>query len=186
MKQLSKLWLQYRERVLFIIVIIATIMFAMFVSACGAKTVNKQETKIDSTAPAIKVVKSDSTATETKQINFDTQTDDICIEPVDTTKPIEITNKVGEVTKYKNARISHKRKTDNTIVVEEKKVAEIVVDSSNNVVEVNKVRHAKVVYKEQFNWSTFLLSFWWLWLLLFLGGYVAYRYYKGTIKLPLV
>jgi len=183
---MKKLWLQYRERIAVILVIIITILFAVFVSACGARTVNKQETKIDSTATAIKVIKTDSTATDTKRIDFDTQTDEICIEPVDTTKPIEITNKAGEITKYKNARLSHKRKKDNTIVVEEKKVAKIVVDSTNNEIEVNKVQSGKIVYKEQFNWSNFALSFWWLWLLLIIGGYIAYRYYKGTLKLPII
>lgn len=183
---MKKLWLQYRERIAVILVIILTILFAMFVSACGAKTVNKQETKIDSTATDVTVVKSDSTATDTKRIDFDTQTDEICIEPVDTTKPIEITNNSGEVTKYKNARLSHKRKKDNTIVVEEKKVAKIVVDSTNNEIQVNKVQSDKIVYKEQFNWSKFVLSFWWLWLLLIIGGYITYRYYKGTLKFPIV
>ena len=182
---MKKLWLQYRERIAVIIVIILTILFAVFVSACGARTVNKQETKIDSTATAVTVFKTDSTATDTKRIDFDTQTDEICIEPVDTTKPIEITNNSGEVTKYKNARLSHKKKKDNTIVVEEKKVSKIVVDTTANEVEVNKVESAKVVYKEQFNWSKFVLSFWWLWLLLIIIGYLSYRYYKGTLKLPL-
>lgn len=183
---MKKLWLQYRERIAVILVIILTILFAVFVSACGARTVNKQETKIDSTATAVAIIKTDSTATDTKRINFDTQTDEICIEPVDTTKPIEITNKSGDVTKYKNARLSHKRKKDNTIVVQEKKVAKIVVDSTNNEIQVNKVQSDKIVYKEQFNWSKFVLSFWWLWLLLIVGGYIAYRYHKGTLKFPLI
>jgi len=169
----------------YIKIIIALALTTFLLLSCGARTVNKQETKIDSTATAIKVVKNDSTSIESKKVNFDTESEEICIEAADTSKPIEIINNQGEVTKYKNARLSHKKKKDNTIVVEEKKVSKIVVDTTANEVEVNKVESAKVVYKEQFNWSKFVLSFWWLWLLLIIIGYLSYRYYKGTLKLPL-
>lgn len=158
----------------------------LFLFSCGAKTVNKEQKKTDSTAIETQVIKTDSISKDSTSIKFDVQTEEIIIEAVDSTKPIEIINNDGKVTKYKNARLSHKKRKDNTIVVKEKTVAKIVVDSLTNEIEVNKVESTKIVYKEQFNWSTFILQLWWLWLLILLAIYLAYRYYKGVIKFPLL
>jgi TATA-binding protein-associated factor Taf7 len=142
---------------------------------------NKDDKKTDSIAKTIAVVKTDSTSTDSTSIKFDVVSEEIIIEAVDSTKPIEIINNEGKITKYKNARISKKKRKDNTIVVNEKTVAKIVVDSLTNEIEVNKVESTKIVYKEQFNWSTFILQLWWLWLLILLAIYLAYRYYKRLL-----
>jgi hypothetical protein len=165
---------------------LTTLLLAILLTSCGAKTVNKEEKKTDSTATATQVIKTDSTSTDSTSIKFDVVTEEIIIEAVDSTKPIEITNNEGKVTKYKNARISKKKRKDNTIVVNEKTVAKIVVDSLTNEIEVNKIESSKIVYKEQFNWGTFILQLWWLWLLIILACYLAYRYYKGYLKFPLL
>ena len=162
------------------------LLLSLLLISCGAKTVNKEEKKSDSTAVVTQVVKTDSTATDSTSIKFDVATEEIIIEAVDSTKPIEITNNEGKVTKYKNARLSKKKRKDNTIVVNEKTVAKIVVDSVTNEIEVNKIESSKIVYKEQFNWGTFILQLWWLWLLLIIAIYLAYRYYKGYLKFPLL
>jgi hypothetical protein len=161
------------------------IIFLLLIS-CGAKNVNKEEKKIDSIAKTIAVTKTDSISKDSTSIKYDVATEEIIIEAVDSTKPIEIINNDGKVTKYKNARLSHKKRKDNTIVVNEKIVAKIVVDSLTNEIEVNKVENTKIVYKEQFNWSTFILQLWWLWLLILLAIYLAYRYYKNYLKFPLL
>ena len=156
-------------------------LIALLLISCGAKTINKDEKKTDSIAKTIAVVKTDSTSTDSTSIKFDVVSEEIIIEAVDSTKPIEIINTEGKVTKYKNARISKKKRKDNTIVVNEKSVSKIVVDSLTNEIEVNKVESTKIVYKEQFNWSTFILQLWWLWLLILLAIYLAYRYYKRLL-----
>ena len=163
-----------------------TLLLALILFSCGAKTLNKEVAKTDSIAKEIEVVKTDCTSIENKEIKFDVVTEDIIIEPVDSTKPIEIINNEGKVTKYKNARLSKKKRKDNTIVVSEKIVAKIVVDSLTNEIEVNKIESSKIVYKEQFNWGTFLLQTWYWWLILVLIIYVAYRYYKGYLKFHLL
>lgn len=165
---------------------LTTLLLAILLTSCGAKTLNKETAKTDSTATVTEVIKTDSTSTDSTSIKFDVTTDEIAIEAVDTTKPIEITNNEGKVTKYKNARLSHKKRKDNTIVIKEKTVNKIVVDSVTNEIEVNKVVSSKVVYKEQFSWSKFILDLWWLWLILIVLGYLAYRYYKGYLKFPLL
>lgn len=156
----------------------------LFLFSCGSKHVNKEQKKTDSTSVVTQTIKTDSISKDSTSVKFDVQTEEIIIEAVDTTKPIEIINNEGKVTKYKNARLSHKKRKDNTILVNEKIVAKIVVDSLTNEIEVNKVESTKIVYKEQFNWGTFILQLWWLWLLLILIAYICYRYTKGTLKPP--
>jgi hypothetical protein len=161
------------------------IIFLLLIS-CGAKNVNKEEKKTDSISTITQVIKTDSISKDSTSIKYDVATEEIIIEAVDTTKPIEIINNEGKVTKYKNARLTKKKRKDNTIVVNEKIVAKIVVDSLTNEIEVNKVESTKIVYKEQFNWSTFILQLWWLWLLILLAIYLAYKYYKSYLKFPLL
>jgi PBP1b-binding outer membrane lipoprotein LpoB len=165
---------------------LTTLLLALLLISCGSRHVNKEEKKTDSTATATQVIKTDSTSTDSTSIKFDVVSEEIIIEAVDSTKPIEIINNEGKVTKYKNARISKKKRKDNTIVVNEKSVSKIVVDSLTNEIEVNKIESTKIVYKEQFNWGTFLLQLWWLWLLIIIAIYLAYRYYKGYLKFPLL
>jgi len=162
------------------------LLLAFLIVSCGAKTINKDDKKTDSIATTIAVVKTDSTSIDKKVLVYDVETDEIVIEAVDTTQPIEITNNEGKVTKYKNARLSKKKRKDNTIVVNEKSVSKIVVDSVSNEIEVNKVESTKIVYKEQFNWSTFIIQLWWLWLLILLAIYLAYRRFKGYLKFPMI
>ncbi len=169
-----------------LIPIVTALIAVISLTSCGAKTLNKDEKKTDSIATIIAVVKTDRTSIDKKVLVYDVETDEIVIEAVDTTEPIEITNNEGKVTKYKNARLSKKKRKDNTIVVSEKIVAKIVVDSVSNEIEVNKVESTKIVYKEQFNWGTFILQFYWLWLLIILAIYLAYRRYKGYLKFPLL
>jgi hypothetical protein len=158
----------------------------LFLFSCGAKIVDKSDKKTDSIAKEVTVLKTDSTSIDKKVLVYDVETDEIVIEAVDTTEPIEITNNDGKVTKYKNARLSTKKRKDNTILVNEKIVSKIVVDSVSNEIEVNKVESTKIVYKEQFNWGTFILQLWWFWLLIILAIYLAYRRYKGYLKFPLL
>jgi hypothetical protein len=169
-----------------LISIVTALIAVICLTSCGAKTVNKEETKTDSIAKNVTVLTTDSTSIDKKVFAYDVETDEIVIEAVDTTEPIEITNNEGKVTRYKNARLSKKKRKDNTIVVSEKIVAKIVVDSASNEIEVNKVESTKIVYKEQFNWGTFIIHLWWLWLLIILAIYLAYRRYKGYLKFPLL
>ena len=169
-----------------LIAIAIAIISVICLTSCGSRNVNKQDNKTDSIAKTIAVVKTDSTSKDSTSIKFDVQTEEIVIEAVDTTKPISITNNEGKTTLYKNARISKKKRKDNTIVVNEKIVSKIVVDSLTNEIEVEKVESKKIVYKEQFSFSKFLIDLWWLWLLLLIAGYILYRYKKGTLKFPLL
>jgi hypothetical protein len=165
---------------------LTTLLLTLLLIGCGAKTLNKEQTKTDSTAVATQIIKTDSTSTDSTSIKFNVATEEIIIESVDTTKPIEIINNDGKVTKYKNARISHKKRKDNTIVVNQKKVAEMSVNLATNEISLTKVEDKLHKDRPQFNWGTFILQLWWLWLLIILAIYLAYRYAKGKFKLPLL
>ena len=162
------------------------LLLALLLVSCGAKTINKEEKKTDSIATTIAVVKTDSTSIDKKVLVYDVETDEIVIEAVDTTEPIEITNNEGKVTRYKNARLSKKKRKDNTIVVSEKIVAKIVVDSVTNEIKLTKVEDKLDKNVEQFNWGTFILQLWWIWLLIILIVYLGYRYINGTLKTPIL
>ena len=169
-----------------LIAIAIAIISVICLTSCGSRNVKKEDSKTDSIAKTIAVVKTDSTSKDSTSIKFDIQTEEIVIEAVDITKPISITNNEGKTTLYKNARISKKKRKDNTIVVNEKIVSKIVVDSLTNEIEVEKVESKKIVYKEQFSFSKFLIHLWWLWILLLIAGYILYRYKKGFLKFPLL
>jgi hypothetical protein len=166
--------------------IITALIAVICLTSCGAKKLNKEVTKTDSIAKEVAVIKKDCTSIQIKQVNFDVVSEDIIIEPVDSTKPIEIINNEGKVTKYKNARISHKKRKDRTKVIDGKKVAKNVIDSLNKEIQVNKVESKKVIDKKQFSWSAFILDLWWLWLLILILLYICYLRYKGylTLNLP--
>lgn len=162
------------------------IFLSFLLVSCGARTVNKEQKKTDSIAKTIAVVRTDSVAKDSTSIKFDVETEEIVIEAVDTTRPIEIINNDGKVTKYKNVRLSKKKKRDNTILVNKKTVDKVVIDSVSNEIQIKKVENTKIIHKEQFSWGKFLLDLWWLWLLILLLLYLAYRYKKGILKFPML
>ena len=183
MKKINKLPKDFLILLSFIII---ACVFVLIMTSCGSRNVNKEVAKTDSIAKTIAVVKSDSISKDSTSIKFDVETEEIVIEAVDSTQPIEIINNEGQITKYKNARISKKKRKDNTIIVNEKIVSKIVVDSLTNEIEVQKVQSAKIVYKEQFSFSKFLIDLWWLWLILLVAAYLFYRYKKGLLNFPLL
>ena len=49
-------------------------------------------------------------------------------------------------------------------------------------IEIQKLQSqvSKLSKREQFNWGTFVLSFWWLWILIALACWLGWKYYKGV------
>ncbi|MCO6149048.1 hypothetical protein [Flavobacterium sp. NRK1] len=102
------------------------IVIALLFISCGMRKVNRQHqesTKVTETAK-----------TETKEAVTEIQsnevlvsnTDDIVITPVDSSKPLEIIDHTGKTTILKNARIERKKQniTSNTLVTEKKQETE--------------------------------------------------------------
>ena len=148
--------------------------------SCSARNVTKAQTdKKEVTETKIKSV--DSTLTTKKDTTHlviidSSNTDEIVISPIDSTKEMTVNGK-----KYKNAKISHKKAKRNRSIEFVKKIEQrkqnAIVFTDNSIKKVSDKHKTKVVDKKALIPS-------WIWLILLLllivGARVAYFYYKGT------
>ena len=200
--------LNFIERHSYLIVIGVLFIFLLF--GCSARNVNKSDSKIDSVATtkiktAVKELetikestKIDSLSEKKKQTIVNVFTDELELEPIDEKEISSFTDENGKTKTFKNVRIRTNKRKDNSNIVEsetvrkiEQKDVEIAtlkdsVSSLHDEIAVNKEIIKKLSEKPQFNWSTFVLSFWWLWLIILIALYLSYRYYKGYLKFPLL
>lgn len=201
--------LSFTEKYSYSIIAGAALLLIAFMCSCSAKTTTKNETKNDSlvkdktnlvdnseTKNSI-TTKSDSTATTKKEQEFKSFLDELEFEPSDPTKESSITQN-GKTTTFKNLK---GKKRNLTTVDKNKSLETVNLIKSKNIelhrknklimdrnIEIQKLQNqvSKLSNREQFNWSTFILSFWWLWLILIVIAYLSYRYYKGLLKFPLL
>jgi hypothetical protein len=203
--------LTFTEKYSYSIVIgILFFIVAFLLFGCSARTSKTDKSKVDSTAiakveVAIKeketikeVVKTDSTSSKKKETIVNIFEDALELEPIDATKESSFTDSNGNVKTFKNVRIKTNKVKDNSIIYESENVRKIeekeveiatlkdIVTQLSSEVEVLKKEKSKSVVKPQFNWSTFILQLWWLWLILLLAGYLAYQYYKGITPISLI
>ena len=185
------------------------LLIASMCSGCSAKTTTKNETKNDSIVKDKTTLvdktqtdkttteKSDSTAITKKESEFKSFLDELEFEPSDPTKESSITQN-GKTTTFKNLKGKKRNlttvdKNNSLETVNLIKIKNIELHRKNKMImerniEIQKLQNqvSKLSNREQFNWSTFVLSFWWLWLILIVAGYLGYRYYKRFLKLPLL
>lgn len=132
----------------------------VLLSSCASRKVNKSTEEIK------------QTYTETTQNNIQTKenvlvkvvdsTDEICIEPIDTVKPMIVDGK-----SYLNAKISHKKRKVNTNIILDKTTSDLSVKRVVEKTEV--VNDVKVTERKSgLNW-------WWL-LLLLIPAYIIYKF----------
>jgi hypothetical protein len=121
------------------------------------KTENKETVKIDST---VKIIEKETIKIDTKK---DIEESDITYTPIDNKLEFIINGKT-----YKNVQISHKKKKDNTIVIEDK-----IVDKKQDIAVIKEVKHRKneVIKKIDKKANYFV----YLWLLLIPVFYVIYK-----------
>ena len=193
-------------------IIIGVVFFivAFLFFSCSARTSKTDKSKVDSTATAkIEVTekssatvkettKLDSTSTKKKETIVNIFEDALELEPINPDKESSFTDSNGKTKTFKNVRIKTNKTKDNSIINEsettrklEQKDVEIATlkDSIyilNTKLSVSKENKAKEVVKPQFNWSTFILQFWWLWIIILVACYLAYKYYKGITPISLI
>lgn len=194
----------------FIIVGIVLLLVVFLACSCSAKTSKTDKSKVDSTATAkieiavkqtetIKeVIKLDSTSTKKKETIVNVFEDALELEPIDPKIESSFTDSNGKTKTFKNVRIKTNKVKDNSIVYESENVRKIEekdteisilkdsIYNLNSEVAISKDIIKKLTEKEQFNWSTFVLSFWWLILIIIIALYLWYRYYSGFLKFPLL
>lgn len=145
--------------------ILLTLFLSILLIACGSRKVKKSietEKKIET-----ETVKTDEVKTDNTKINVSEVFDETIIEPIDTVAPMIVNGKT-----YKNARLRHRNKKVNTIVVKDIKEVKTIVKEA-------KKSKSKEIIKKDIKKTSF--SFWWWLLLLIIPIYYLYRKYRNLI-----
>jgi hypothetical protein len=148
-----------------LIKILLTLFLSILLIGCGSRKVKKSietEKKTET-----ETVKTNEVKTDNTKINVSEVFDETIIEPIDTVAPMIVNGKT-----YKNARLRHRNKKVNTIVIKDIKEVKTIVKQA-------KKSNLKEVIKKDIKKTSF--SFWWWLLLLIIPIYYLYRKYKNLI-----
>lgn len=144
------------------------IFLFVLLASCGARKVDVQKTdtivKVDSTS----TIKKEEVVVTQNNISINTDTDEMEITPIDSTKPVIIGEK-----KYFNAKIRYKK--TKFALVDTTKKQEIRKESQ----EVKLVKDKKEkVFKKNIDKKESLIVFWWWLLIILLVVLFFYTYRK--------
>jgi H+/gluconate symporter-like permease len=155
------------ENNLILVAIILALFFAIVLTSCGSRKVQKSETKETEKTEIKTETKTETTVTNNTKILDSSTTDEFEISPISDTIPMV----VNGIT-YKNAKIRRKKTKNNISIVKDVKVQHneekryLKTDKRDLIIE------RKVIDKKE--------SFWWLlWFLLLIPAYYLWRKYKG-------
>ena len=152
---------QNRNWILFIIYVVVASTIITMLSSCGTRKVVIDEVKKDSLSQiSTKIVTKEDIKIETKN---DIITDEFTITPLDTCKDIVIDGKT-----YRNVTINYKKTKDNTIQVQDIKVAK-----NELKVQDTKVTQNRKVKDIERTSNPFIIL---LWLLIPLFMYIIYKF----------
>ena len=190
-----------------LIAIAIAFISVIFLTSCGSRNVKKEDSKTDSIAKTIAVVKTETKINENTNENIKVTnkteinkknnivSDITEITPDDKSKPASVKLPNGQIIDITNAKYRNEKRTDLSkvkfiqLVDYQKTLNQLknaLIQSKKDketIIELKKEINEKKVEKSQFNWGKFILSFWWLWLILLVAGYIFYRYKKGLIKI---
>lgn len=142
------------------------LLLSILIVGCGSRKVNKSNIKEETQIEIIDTSKTETkTDTNTKVISC-FETDEITIVPIDSTKEIFVNGKT-----YRNVVLKHKKVKANKVVEQSKKEVKIEQKAVKTNIKKQTQIEVKQIDKEQFNF----LSLWWLYLLILIIGYFAYR-----------
>jgi hypothetical protein len=132
----------------------------VIITSCATRKVNKSTEEIKQTR--VEDVQNNVQTKENVAIKVIDSTDEICIEPIDSIKPMVIDGK-----SYLNAKISHKKRKVNTSIVSDKTTSDLSIKKTTEKIEaIKEVKETE--RKSGFNW-------WWL-LLLIIPAYIIYKF----------
>jgi hypothetical protein len=154
------------ENNLILVAIILALFFAIVLTSCGSRKVQKSETKEQEQKTEKITLETETRVTDNTKIVDSSTTDEIEISPISDTLPMV----VNGIT-YKNAKIKRSKKKNNISIVKDVKVQHnaqkeaVVVAKSNRIIEVKQIERKN--------------SYWWLlWFLLLIPIYFVYKKYK--------
>ena len=152
---------QNRNCVMFWVYVVVASTVITMLSSCGTRKVIIDEVKKDSLSQiSTKIVTKEDIKIETKN---DIITDEFTITPLDTCKDIVIDGKT-----YRNVVLMYKKTKDNTIQVQDIKVAKI--EDKEQIVKSTIIEKKKEIERK----SNPMLNL--LWLLIPLSAYVIYKF----------
>jgi hypothetical protein len=149
-----------------VLIIILCLIFALSLSGCSTRKVNRTEVK---ETTEVKAIDTSKTVTNTQKFerSVDTSTvNEFEIVPIDITKPMVVNGKT-----YTNAILKRKVTKVNKVVEIDTKVAEIKQKGVSN--EVKRVIETEVKQTERKS-----TQLWWLWILLLIPLYFLYKRLK--------
>jgi len=140
----------------------------LILTSCASRKVNID--KVDSVVKtdSVSVTKQETVTTQDNHISIVTNTDELEITPIDTTKAIEVDGK-----KYKNVKLRYKKTKKVLVDTTKIKVAEKVL----NEVKVKKDVSVKTFKKDIDKKANYSIFLWWL-LIILLIILVIYTYKK--------
>ena len=188
------------EKYSYSIIVGAVLLILFLLCSCSARTVTKEEDKKDSIAKVSEsakvainettkeVVKTDSSSTTKKEQEFKSFLDEFEFESVNPEKESSITQN-GKTTTFKN--LKGKKRTQSTIdknnsleTVNLIKSKNIELHRKNQLIMDKNIEIQKLQSQLSKHTEKEALIPWWVWLLLFIllcvGGRVAWLYYKGV------
>jgi flagellar biosynthesis component FlhA len=155
------------ENNLILVAIILALFFAIVLTSCGSRKVQKSETKETEKTEVKTEEKTETKITDNTKIVDTSTTDEIEISPISDTIPMV----VNGIT-YINAKIRRKKTKNNISIVKDVKVQHNEEKSYLKTDKRDLIIESKVIDKKE--------SFWWLlWFLLLIPAYYLWRKYKG-------
>jgi hypothetical protein len=136
------------------------LILLLLLTSCGTRRVNKstEETKQDK----VEVIQNNIQVKENVSVKVIDSTDEICIEPIDSIKPMVIDGK-----SYLNVKIKHKKRKVNTSIVLDKTVSD--TGTKKTVEKTEVVKDVKIIERK----TSLITQLWWLWLLILL--FILYK-----------
>lgn len=149
------------------------IFFVLLLSSCAARKVNVDKVntvvKVDSTS----VVKQEVVTTQDNHVSIVTDTDELEIIPIDTTKCIEVDGK-----KYHNVKLRYKK--TKKVLVDTTKIK--VAEKASIEVKVKKDTSVKSFKKDIDKKANYTIYLWWLLILLLIVlGFYTYKKINRTL-----
>lgn len=137
-----------------------TLILLILLTSCATRNVNKSTEEIKQ--DKVEVIQNNVQTKENAVVNVIDSTDEICIEPIDSVKPMVIDGK-----SYLNAKISHKKRKVNTSIISNKTTSDTGVKKTTEKIEaIKEVKETE--RKSSFNW--------WVLLLLIVPAYIIYKF----------
>jgi hypothetical protein len=136
------------------------LILLLLLTSCGTRKVNKstEETKQDK----VEVIQNNIQVKENVSVKVIDSTDEICIEPIDSIKPMVIDGK-----SYLNVKIKHKKRKVNTSIVLDKTASD--TGTKKTVEKTEVVKDVKIIERK----TSLITQLWWLWLLILL--FILYK-----------